>query len=50
MSFDCRYYSDHKCMLQNGMCKPAIGKCILKGKVSRAKDELEDLENNTNDE
>jgi hypothetical protein len=39
MSFDCPYFQDQECVLQKGLCKPAIGKCILKGKVSRAKDQ-----------
>ncbi|HEY9125242.1 MAG TPA: hypothetical protein PK252_14100 [Bacteroidales bacterium] len=39
MSFECPYYNDNYCRLQQGKCQPAIGKCILKGKVKRAKDE-----------
>ncbi len=38
MGFECPYYQENICVLQKGLCKPAIGKCILKGKVSRAKD------------
>lgn len=38
MSFDCPYFQNNSCVLQNGLCKPAIGKCILKGKATRAKD------------
>jgi hypothetical protein len=45
MSFECPYYNENKCRLQNGPCHPAIGKCILKGKVERAKD-VEKKKNN----
>jgi hypothetical protein len=37
MSFECPYYQNNYCVLQKGNCKPAIGKCILKGKVKLAK-------------
>jgi hypothetical protein len=35
---DCRYNIDNECKLKNTPCNPAIGKCILKGKVERMKD------------
>jgi hypothetical protein len=38
LSFECPYFLEDHCKLQNGKCKPAIGKCILKGKLIRAKD------------
>jgi hypothetical protein len=38
MSFDCPYFQNNSCVLQKGHCKPATGKCILKGKATRAKD------------
>ena len=38
MSFDCKYFSEGICVLQKGDCSPAIGKCILKGRVIRARD------------
>lgn len=38
MSFECPYFNDDICKLQKGLCKPGIGKCILKGKVQRARD------------
>ncbi|GEM_PF-3262303 len=37
MSFECPYYLDHYCRLQQGACNPAVGKCILKGKAVKAK-------------
>lgn len=47
MGFECRYYSDNYCRLQQGNCIPAIGKCILKGKATRAKDcKLNEKESN----
>jgi hypothetical protein len=36
MSFECPYFLEDKCKLQNGLCHPAKGKCILKGKVHLA--------------
>jgi hypothetical protein len=39
MSFECPYFLEDYCKLQKGNCQPAIGKCILKGKAIRAKDE-----------
>jgi hypothetical protein len=48
MSFECRHFSEGFCDLQKGDCHPAIGKCILKGVVVRAKDvKLEDDEDNS---
>lgn len=50
MSFDCPYFQDSKCVLQNGLCKPAIGKCVLKGKASRAKDAIKKEKNESSEE
>jgi hypothetical protein len=47
MSFDCSHFSEGICNLQKGDCRPAIGKCILKGKVIRARDVKIDVENKT---
>ncbi len=38
MSFECPHFLEGTCDLQKGSCHPAVGKCILKGKVTRAKD------------
>lgn len=38
MSFDCSQYVDGYCKMQKGNCVPAIGKCILKGKLMRGRD------------
>jgi len=38
MGFECPHLLEAYCELQKGKCVPAIGKCVLKGKVKRAKD------------
>jgi hypothetical protein len=42
MGFECPHFLEGTCDLQKGSCHPAIGKCILKGKVIRAKDIMPD--------
>lgn len=37
MGFECPYYLEGQCKLQKGVCQPAIGKCILKGKAVKAR-------------
>ncbi len=46
MSFECPYYLEDRCKLQQGKCVPAVGKCILKGKMNRFK-EVDDIKTDT---
>jgi hypothetical protein len=39
MSFECPYFLENTCKLQNGPCQPAKGKCILRGKAKLANKE-----------
>ncbi len=45
MSFECPYYLDHYCKLQQGKCNPGIGKCILKGKAEKVRKINHDKDN-----
>jgi hypothetical protein len=45
MSFECPHFLEGTCDLQKGSCHPAVGKCILKGKVTKAKDIISDKTN-----
>jgi len=44
MGFECPYFLENKCRLQNTHCIPAKGKCILKGKVKLASDYIKKTE------